>query len=47
MLVVKGINIWVAAGFVFIYTVYVIIVVVQSKQTDKDDEHDKEINVKA
>ena len=47
MLVIKGINIYVAVGFIAIYALYVIIVVIQSKQMNEDDEHDKEINVKA
>ena len=47
MLVVEGIDIYIAAGFVIIYVVYVVIVVVQSKSDSKDDTEDIEANEKA
>lgn len=41
MLIVQCINIWVSVGFIVIYTVYVIIVVCQSKLAEGKDEEEE------
>jgi Na+-transporting methylmalonyl-CoA/oxaloacetate decarboxylase gamma subunit len=47
MLVVNGINIYIAFGFILIYAIYVIIVVCQSKGENDEDADDTSANEKA